>query len=228
MSSASSKPLYLKMASTMPSFSVENGLCLADLGFLDDEERLVVGDGETGLRGDDRGRPRDRVGRSRARRRPSRRLAKQVLLGAVDEVAAFRLQLCEEARRRSLASTSRLPSAEQPDPLSFVLLMRVLRAASSMFGRLVDDHRGVAGADAVGRLARTVGGLDHRGTAGGDRQIAARHQLVGERNARPLDALQQVVRHAECLQGGAHHPHRLDGRLAARRDAARRSPRPCT
>ena len=30
-------------------------------------------------------------------------------------------------------STSRLPSAEQPDPLSLVLLMRVLRAASSTF-----------------------------------------------------------------------------------------------
>src|SRR5262245_28958954 len=30
------------------------------------------------------------------------------------------------------ASTTRFPSAEQPDPLSFVLLIRVLRAASSM------------------------------------------------------------------------------------------------
>src|SRR5262245_20660634 len=29
------------------------------------------------------------------------------------------------------ASTTRFPSAEQPDPLSFVLLIRVLRAASS-------------------------------------------------------------------------------------------------
>ena len=81
----------------------------------------------------------------------------------------------------------------------------------------VDHHRGVAGADAVGRLARTVGGLDHRRPAGGDRQIADRHQLVGERDAWLLDALQHVFRNPSVLQRRAHQPHRFIGRLLARR-----------
>ena len=71
-------------------------------------------------------------------------------------------------------------------------------------GGLVDHHRRVAGADAVGRLARAVGGLDHRRAAGRDRQIADRHQLVRERNARLLDALQHVFGNAELLQRRAH------------------------
>ena len=49
----------------------------------------------------------------------------------VDQIAAFRLQLRQE-RVVDRRSTSRLPSAEQPEPWSLVLLMRVLRAASAM------------------------------------------------------------------------------------------------
>ena len=114
-------------------------------------------------------------------------------------------------------STSRLPSAEQPDPLSLVLLMRVLRAASGDVRRFVDDHRSVAGADAVGGLAGSVRGLDHRGPAGGHGQVARGHQLVRQRNARALDRLQDVFRSTQPAQGLAHQPDDFVGGAAARR-----------
>ena len=83
-------------------------------------------------------------------------------------------------------------------------------------GGLVDHHRRVAGADAVGRLAGAVRGFDHRRAAGGDRQIADRHQFVGQRNARLLDALQHVFRHAQLLQRRAHQANGFVRRLPAR------------
>ena len=76
-------------------------------------------------------------------------------------------------------------------------------------GGLVDHHRRVAGADAVRRLSGCVGGLDHRRAAGGNREIADRHQLVRERNARAFDALQQIFRRPQRPQRRAHQPHGL-------------------
>ena len=84
-------------------------------------------------------------------------------------------------------------------------------------GGLVDHHRRVAGADAVGRFARAIRRFDHRRTAGRNRQIADRHQLVRQRNARLLDTLQDVFGNAKLLQRGAHQAHGLVGRLSARR-----------
>ncbi len=81
----------------------------------------------------------------------------------------------------------------------------------------VDHHRRVPGADAVRRFAGSVGRLDHGGAAGGDRQVAARHQVVRQRNARSFDDLEQVFRRAEFLQGGAHHADGFDRRVPARR-----------
>ena len=67
MSSAMSKPVYLKMASTVPSFSVENGCSRADVLLRDDEERLVVRDREAGASRPPRAAgARDRVGRAMA------------------------------------------------------------------------------------------------------------------------------------------------------------------
>ena len=62
LSSASSKPWHLKTASTTPSFSVEYRILLADVGFFDEEERLVGGKGEAGFGGDGGGRAGDGVG----------------------------------------------------------------------------------------------------------------------------------------------------------------------
>jgi hypothetical protein len=82
--------------------------------------------------------------------------------------------------------------------------------------RLVDHHCRVPGADAVRRLAGSVGRFDHGGAAGGDRQVASRHQVVRQRNARPLDDLEHVLGRAQLLQGGAHHADGFDRRVPAR------------
>ena len=72
-------------------------------------------------------------------------------------------------------------------------------------GGLVDEDRRVAGADAVRGFARAVRCLDHRGTAGRDRQVAHGHQLLRQRDARSLEAQDEVLRGALLLQGGAKH-----------------------
>ena len=82
---------------------------------------------------------------------------------------------------------------------------------------LVDHHRRVAGADAVRRLARSVGGLHHGGPAGRDRQIAEAHQFARQRDAGAFDALQQILGRACRPQGGAHDAHDFVGRFPAGR-----------
>ena len=83
--------------------------------------------------------------------------------------------------------------------------------------RFVDDHRGVASAHAVRRLAGAVRGLDHRWSASRDRQVANAHQLARQRNARTLDALQKIFRSAGGPKRGAHDAHNFVGRLLAGR-----------
>src|SRR5262249_27907548 len=48
-------------------------------------------------------------------------------------------------------------------------------------GCLIDHHRRVPRSDAVRRLTRTICRLHYGRPAGGDRQIADRHQLLRER-----------------------------------------------
>ena len=84
-------------------------------------------------------------------------------------------------------------------------------------GGLVDQHRRVPGAHAVGGFSRSVRGLDHCRSAGGDCQIATRHELVGQRDVRPLYDLEDVLRGALLAQRRAQQPHGFRGRLPAGR-----------
>ena len=79
-------------------------------------------------------------------------------------------------------------------------------------GRFVDHHRGVAGADTVGRPARAVRSAHHRLPAGREREVAVRHQVLRQRDARILDALEQIRGRALASDRLAHHAHHLEGR----------------
>ena len=79
----------------------------------------------------------------------------------------------------------------------------------------IDDDRGVAGANSVGGLARPVGSLHHRGSAGCNRQVADGHQFLCERDARSVEAQDEVLGSALFLQGGAKDPHDLERGLPA-------------
>ena len=107
----------------------------------------------------------------RPSRVPVRRLQLRLLL-VVDEIAAFVLQLREErVVDRGVDEQVAVGGAAG----AVVVGLADARVARRLLdvGGLVDDHRRVAGADAVGRLARSVRRLDHRRAAGRDRQIAA-------------------------------------------------------
>ena len=125
------------------------------------------------------------------------------------EVAAFLLQLLEKRvvdgrldQQVAVAGTARAVILRLADARVHGRLGEV--------GGLVDDDGGVAGADAVGRLARAVRRLHHRGTAGGNRQIADRHQLLRQRNARLLEAQDQIFGRALLAQ------RRADARARSR------------
>ena len=94
------------------------------------------------------------------------------------------------------SSMSRLPSAEHPEPWSDVFDEPGVAGGVGDVGGLVDHHGRVAAADAEGGLARAVGRPDHGGAARGERQVAAGHQLLGERDGRLVDALEDVGRRA--------------------------------
>jgi hypothetical protein len=88
--------------------------------------------------------------------------------------------------------------------------------------RLVDDHRRVAAADAEGRPAGAVRRLDHRRPAGRQRQVALRHQSLGQRNRRLLDALEHVcggaLAHHHLAQDADHFARRSLGTWVGRED----------
>lgn len=80
---------------------------------------------------------------------------------------------------------------------------------------VVDVGRGIAGADAQGRLAGRVRGLDHAGAAGReDRGHAGMlHERAGRLDGRVFDPLHAVLR-GTCLDGGVtHDARRFDGAL---------------
>ena len=84
-------------------------------------------------------------------------------------------------------------------------------------GRLVDDHRGVAGAHAVRRRPGAVGRLHHVASARGLDEVGLGHQVLRCRDARPLQAQQEVGGRPFPRQGAAHDLDRLPrGLLAAR------------
>ena len=86
---------------------------------------------------------------------------------------------------------------------------------------VVDDDSRVAGAGAVGRHAGGVCGLDHGTAAGGDDQVAALHQLLGQGDAGLLDALDDVGGSALTHQGLTDDVDALvGGLLRARMGAA--------
>ncbi len=60
------------------------------------------------------------------------------------------------------ASTTRLPSAEQPEPIVRRFADASVARGLLDVGGFVDHHRGVSGAHAIRGLAGTVGGLHHR------------------------------------------------------------------
>jgi len=73
-------------------------------------------------------------------------------------------------------------------------------------GILGHDDDGIAGPDAVGRLAAGIGGLDHHGAAGREHQIHLAHELLAQRNRGFLDILDQVDRGADPAQPLPHEP----------------------
>ena len=86
---------------------------------------------------------------------------------------------------------------------------------------VVDDDSRVAGAGAVGRHTGGVCGLDHGTAAGGDDQVAALHQLLGQGDAGLLDALDDVGGSALTHQGLTDDVDALvGGLLRARMGAA--------
>ena len=91
---------------------------------------------------------------------PHRRLELALLLGA-GEVAAFLLQRLEE-RVVDRRFDQQVAVARAARPVVLGLADPRVHRGLGEVGGLVDDDRGVAGADAVGRLAGAVGGLHHR------------------------------------------------------------------
>ena len=153
-------------------------------------------------------RDRDRV------RRPVRlvvphRAAQRRFFLIAGKVAALDLQLreqlVEDRRLDDEVAVRRAPGAE-------VGRLGKPRVAGGFLDvrRLVDDHRRVAGADAIGRRAGAVRGADHRLAAGRDDQVRARHQRLRHRNIDAREALQDVGGRAFALERLAHQAHRLE------------------
>ena len=195
-------------------FFRREAVLFADMRFFDEQERFVVRNCKAGARRDDRCGARDGVRCAMALDVPVRSLESLLLL-CVHQVPALGLQLCQEGivNRRvneqiAVGRTSGAVIVGLADP-------RVPGRFGDV-GGFVDHHRGVAGADAVRGFAGTIGGLDHGRAAGRDGQIADAHQLARERNARTLDALQQVFRRAGRAERRPHHAHSLVGGLPAR------------
>ena len=77
----------------------------------------------------------------------------------------------------------------------------------------VENHRGVAGAHAVGGSAAGVGGLGETESAGSQDQVALGHQLGGMLQGGFLDRLHQVGGSAVGNQGLAHQVDGVGGSL---------------
>jgi hypothetical protein len=107
---------------------------------------------------------------------------------------------------------SRLPSREQPEPKSDVFDMPRVARGDVDVGSFVDDHRRVAGSDAVRRPARAIRCAHHRLTAGREREIASSHQVLRQRDARILDALKQIRGGTLAPDRFAHHAHHFESR----------------
>ena len=116
ISSAMSKPWYLKIASTTPSFSVENGCALPILLLGHDDERLVRPAARSRPCARWRGRTGDGVGGAAAVGVPIGRLEPR-LLRVVDEIAALLLQRARGRRRRQTRRRAgcRPPSSRSRD-----------------------------------------------------------------------------------------------------------------
>ena len=85
----------------------------------------------------------------------------------------------------------------------------------------IDDDRHVAGADAVGRLARGVGGLHHGAAAGRDDDVRGLHQRLRGLDGAVGDHLDEVLGGAVLLQDlpvGARQVARGRLRLGMRRE----------
>ncbi len=144
------------------------------------------------------------------------RLAQQLLLGRRGEVPAFLLQLGHQlVEDRFLDDQVAIGRATRAE-IGGLRQPRVVRRFLDV-GGLVDDHRRVAGAHAVGGRARAVGRAHHRLAAGGDDQVGARHQRLRHRDVDLGQALQDVGRRAFALERLAHQAHGLErGLLRAR------------
>ena len=59
---------------------------------------------------------------------------------------------------------------------------------------IVDDDRGVTGANAQGGLARGVGGLDHTRATGGENDVDVAHDHVGQLDGRLVDPADDALR----------------------------------
>ena len=165
--------------------------------------------------GEGLGRDRDRVRGAVALVVPQDRSQPLTLL-AGDDVAAFLDQaVAQRVVDRGLDHQVAVGRAARSE-VGGLAEPRVARRLGHVRG-LIDDHRRVAGADAVGRHARAVGRLDHVPTAGRLDQVGPRHQVLGGRDARSFEALQQVLGRALAGERAAHDLDRLPGRpLAAR------------
>ncbi len=167
-----SKPSYLKIGEHGPELLGREPVLLADVPLLDEEKRLVVGDREAGA--------------SRRRPPPARAIVSGVRcpfgvpVGAaraaafsalVDQIAALGLQLLQERVVDRRVDEQVAVGGAAGSVIVGLADARVARRLDDV-RRLVDHHRRVAGADAVGRLAGAVRGLHHRRAAGRDRQVA--------------------------------------------------------
>ena len=71
-------------------------------------------------------------------------------------------------------------------------------------GGVVDDDRGVTGANAQGGLARGVGGLDHARATGGEDDVDVAHDHVGQLDGGDIDPADDALGGAG-LDGGVKH-----------------------
>ena len=78
-------------------------------------------------------------------------------------------------------------------------------------GAVVNDGRGVAGADAQSGLAGGVGSLHHAGAAGGEDQVGFRHHLIGQLQRGLVDPRDDAFRRAGGHRRFQHHPCGGDG-----------------
>ena len=78
-------------------------------------------------------------------------------------------------------------------------------------GGRVDDDRGVAGADAQGRGAGGIGGVDHARATGGEDDVGVAHELVGELEGRDGDPVDDALGGSGGLSSLAHDAGGLGG-----------------